>query len=96
MDVNVSPNGSGADVSVSGSTNSGFSGSATVHVPSGDIGSAGVGVSGNSGHIDINHNFDSNRSRVNVGNADNSVRGGVGYDWNTNQPRVGVSANLNW
>lgn len=96
MDVNVSPNGSGADVSVSGSTDSGFSGSATIHVPSGDVGSVGVGASGSAGHIKVNHNFDSNRSQVNVGNADNSVRGGVGFDHNTNQPSVGVSVNLNW
>ncbi len=90
--VNVFPHDGGADINLS--ANGGFiHGSGRVNVPSGEFVHGSVGVSGNSGNIDLGHNFRSDRTDVRVSNSDKSLSGNVYHDANDN---VGFGATVNF
>lgn len=88
---NISPQGDGANVNVSAQGEH-VHGSTSVHVPSGDVMSGSVGVSGSLGGIDVGHNFASDRTGVSVSNGDGSLRGNVQYDGNTDSASFGMTA----
>ena len=66
-DINVTPRYPvGGGVIVNGSTNSGYSGSVSVDLPSEKISSAKIGVSNDRGNLNVEHDFNGNKSTVSL------------------------------